>query len=45
MDYDLLLNLFLLIAMGGILGLTLLMNNFQGMAEIAFTYVFFFWER
>ena len=44
-DYALLLNMFFLILSGLIIGLTLLTNNLQGIVELIFSFVFFFWER
>ena len=44
MDYALLLNIFLLILCGLIMGLTLLVNNLQGIVESTLAYLLFFWE-
>lgn len=44
-DFALLLDCFFLILTGLIAGLTLLVNNIQGIFELFLTKVFFFWER
>ena len=44
-NYTMLLNIFFMILSGLILGLTLLMNNFQGIFELVLTHLLFFWER
>ena len=44
-DYTLLLNMFFFILSGLITGLTLLVNNLQGVLELALSHIFFFWER
>ena len=43
-NLSLLLFIFFFILLGMIMGLTLLAANFQGVCEMAVTYVFLFWE-
>ena len=43
-DYAILLNVFFLILIGIIVGLTLLVNNLQGVVENVLAYLLFFWE-
>jgi hypothetical protein len=45
MNLTLLLQVFFLILLGMLLGLTLMVTNFQGLFEIVFSYMFFFWEK
>lgn len=45
LDYGLLLSIFFAILLCMLFGLTLLATNLQGVIEVLFVYLFFFWEQ
>ena len=45
MNYGMILYIFFMLLLSMMLGLTLFVTNLQGIMEIIFVYLFFFWER